>query len=230
MQAQAAQVQQHSQSLYDGFAGKQAATAADLSSALRSAQSTPQAKAATVEAPTTGSTGTGNGQSNITTQAEASQRSIADAYSQQQAGALGGLRAFGDTMGTAARAQARDAGQIGQIGNFMRGSASVLPAELNAASHAGDTFKTLGGLSTGLGRVGVAAGTSGTTISSLFGGGGGSSGLPSLPTFAGTGSSLAPTVTGMAAAAPAQPLALGNAFGAVPSLFGAGAPNLYAPR
>jgi hypothetical protein len=226
LEAKAAQVQQHSNSLYNDFSGQEAARANDLSAALRGAQSTPGAKAATVEAPTTGSTGPGGGQGNITTQAEANQRSIADAYSQQQATALGGLRAFGDTMGTAARAQARDAGQIGQIGNFMKGSASVLPFELNAASHAGDTFKTLGGLASGLGKVGVAAGSSGG-ISSLFGGAP-SAGAISLPTFAGAGTtSLAPDINAFAAASPTQPLSLGNAFSSIPSMYGAAAPNAY---
>lgn len=154
---EAAQVQQHSNSLYEGFAGKQQDRAADLTTYLRSNQLPAQGSAqTTVEAPASGS--------NITTQGEASQRAHADAYASQQAGALADMRSFGDLLGTNALAQARDAGQIGQIGNFMRGSASVLPIELNAASHAGDTFKTLGGLAGGLGKVGITAGLNGSTL------------------------------------------------------------------
>jgi len=204
LQQQAAAVQQHSNALYDGFAGKQQARATDLAAALRSPQTGASGTPPPVEAPATGS--------NITTQGEAAQRSNASAYGAQQADALGALRSFSDLLGTDTRLQARDAGQIGQVGNFMRGSASVLPMELNAASHAGDTMKTLGGLAGGLGKVGVVAGLSAKP----------DSGLPSLPVFTGFGGS--PTIEGVAASQPAQPLSLASAFGSLPSFAGSSNP------
>lgn len=204
LQQEASALQQHSNSLYQGFEGKQAARASSLADAFRAPQMAAGGPPPPVEAPATGS--------NITTQGEASQRSIASAYAGQQADALGALRSFNDVMGTAARGQARDAGQTGQIGNFMRGSSSMLPFELNAASHAGDTMKTLGGLAGGLGKVGVAAGLSGKP----------DSGLPSLPVFSGFGGSS--TIEGIAAAQPKAPMSLASAFGALPSFAGANNP------
>lgn len=207
LQQEASALQQHSNSLYQGFEGKQAERASSLADAYRAPQTAAGGAPPPVEAPATAS--------NITTQGEANQRSIASVYAGQQADALGALRSFNDVMGTAARGQARDAGQIGQIGNFMRGSSSVLPFELNAASHAGDTMKTLGGLAGGLGKVGVAAGLSGV-------GSAPDTGLPSLPTFTGFGGSS--TIEGIAAAQPKAPLSLASAFGALPSFAGASNP------
>lgn len=208
LQQEAAAVQQHSNSLYQGFEGKQAERASSLAEAYRAPQTAAGGAPPPVEAPAAGS--------NITTQGEANQRGIASAYAGQQAGALGTLRSLADVMGTAARGQARDAGQIGQIGNFMRGSSSVLPLELNAASHAGDTMKTLGGLAQGLGKVGVAAGLSGTP----------DTGLPSLPVFSGFGGSS--TIEGVAAAQPTQPLSLpGMTNSVVPAFARLAAGNPY---
>lgn len=175
---------------------------------MRSAQLPAQAGTTTIEAPATSS--------NITTQGEAAQRGKADAYAQQQAGSLGELRSFGDLLGTNTRAQARDAGQIGQIGNFMRGSESVLPMELNAASHAGDTMKTIGGLAEGLGKVGVAAGLGG------IGGVKADPGAVSLPVFSGFGGTT--TIEGLAAAQPAAPLSLASAFTKLPTFAGSSNP------
>jgi hypothetical protein len=209
LRQEAAQVQQHSNSLYEGFAGKQQDRAADLASSLRSAQLPAQGSASTtVEAPASSS--------NITTQGEASQRASADAYAGQQANALGDLRSFGDLLGTNALAQARDASQIGQIGNFMRGSASVLPQELNAASHAGDTAKLFGGLAGGLGKVGIAAGINGSTLGGLFGGGASSGGnvSTSLPTMAASGMGSIANAYGNL---PAAPMSIAQPFGGAPS-------------
>jgi hypothetical protein len=208
LRQEAATVQQHSNSIYQGFADKQGERAADLTTYLRANQLPAQGGASTVEAPAT--------TSNITTQGEASQRAHADDYASQQAGALADMRSFGDLLGSSALAQGRDASQIGQIGNFMRGSASVLPTELNAASHAGDTFKTLGGLGSGLGKVGIAAGINGNTLSSIFGGAAGTGGnvSTSLPTMAASGvGSIANAYAGL----PAAPMTVGQPFGGAPS-------------
>ncbi|MGU3656820.1 hypothetical protein [Methylobacterium fujisawaense] len=209
LRQEAAGVQAHSNSLYQDYAGKQADRATDLASYLRSNQLPAQGQApSTVEAPAT--------TSNITTQGEASQRARADGFAEQQAGALADMRSFGDLLGTNALAQGRDASQIGQIGNFMRGSASVLPIELNAASHAGDTFKTLGGLGGGLGKVGIAAGINGSTLGNIFGGAASSGGnvSTSLPTMAASGvGSIANAYAGL----PAAPMTVGQPFGGAPS-------------
>lgn len=84
--------------------------------------------------------------SNITIREEAKQRGKADAFSQQQGEALGDLRAFGDLLGGIGRHQARDAGYVGQIGGFKRGSSGVLPLELDEASRAGDGARLFGDL------------------------------------------------------------------------------------
>lgn len=62
----------------------------------------------------------------------------------ERADQLGNLRGFADFFGDAQRAQARDFGQLGMLGGFKRGSSSVLPVELDAASQAGAGFRTLG--------------------------------------------------------------------------------------
>ena len=79
--------------------------------------------------------------SDIVLREEAKQRGKADTFAAGQGEALGNLRAFGDLMGTTGRAQARDAGQIGQIGGFKRGSSSIVPYELEDANSAGDGMK-----------------------------------------------------------------------------------------
>lgn len=209
LRQEAAAVQAHSNSLYEGLAGKQQDRAADLTTYLRGNQLPAQGSAqTTVEAPA--------GSSNITTQGEASQRARADAYGSQQAGALADMRSFGDLLGTTALAQGRDAGQIGQIGNFMKGSASVLPMELNAASHAGDTAKMFGGLAGGLGKVGIAAGINGSTLGGLFGGGASTGGnvSTSLPTMAASGMGSIANAYGNL---PAAPMTVAQPFGAAPS-------------
>jgi hypothetical protein len=108
--------------------------------------------------------------SNVLVQAEqAKQMGKAKAYSDQQGSALGNLRAFGDLLGGISRLQARDAGTIGQIGGFEKGSASVLPYELDAAGHAGDGMKMIGDLAGGFGSLGVSAGLKGGSIGNMFG-------------------------------------------------------------
>ncbi len=84
--------------------------------------------------------------SNIVVAEENKQRAKAQQFTDQQGNALGELRSFGDVLGGIGRGQARDAGEIGQIGGFMRGSSGVLPYELDAANSAGDGLKTFGDL------------------------------------------------------------------------------------
>ncbi|KAB0678052.1 hypothetical protein [Aureimonas leprariae] len=99
--------------------------------------------------------------SNITVQEDAKQRGAAKAFTDRQGTALGHMRAFGDVLGDVSRKQARDAGQIGQIGGFMQGSSGVLPYELEAASQKGAGARLFGDLLGAAGQIGITAGLSG---------------------------------------------------------------------
>src|SRR6185295_1890307 len=72
----------------------------------------------------------------VTQQAVGESKGKAGAYTGQQAKALGALRSFGDYLGGVSRQQARDAGLVGQIGGFKRGSSDIVPYELDVAGHA----------------------------------------------------------------------------------------------
>lgn len=110
--------------------------------------------------------------SNIVVAEEAKQRGQARDFANRQGEALGDLRSFGDLLGEIGRSQARDASQIGQIGGFKRGSANVLPFELEAANNEGGTAKLFGDILGLGGSVALGAGVSGSDIGSkLFGGG-----------------------------------------------------------
>ena len=96
--------------------------------------------------------------SNIVVQERAKQQGKAKAFSDQQAGALGDLRAFGDLLGGISLKQGSDAAQIGSIGGFKRGSANVLPLELEGANAAGDKMKMFGDILGGVGSLATGAG------------------------------------------------------------------------
>lgn len=104
--------------------------------------------------------------SNLVVQAETDARGAARERTDQRAAALGNLRSFGDVLGQTSRLQGRDAGLVGQVGNFKKGSSNVLGLELDAANSAGGDMRMLGDVLGGLGRVGVAAGLSGPPASS----------------------------------------------------------------
>lgn len=99
--------------------------------------------------------------SNIVVAEEAKQRGKARDFTEQSGKALGDLRAFGDVLGGIGREQARDAGEIGQIGSFKQGSSGVLPYELDAANQKGAGLKLLGDVLGGAGSVATSAGLSG---------------------------------------------------------------------
>lgn len=103
--------------------------------------------------------------SNLVVQNETRERGEARDRTNQVGAALGNLRAFGDVLGETSRLQGRDASQVGQIGNFKRGSSNILGMELDAASQAGSGLRTLGDVLGGLGRIGVAAGLGGAPAS-----------------------------------------------------------------
>ncbi|MGX5775441.1 hypothetical protein [Methylorubrum zatmanii] len=220
LRREAAAVQEQSRQRYDNHAGQQDQRAQELGSYLQSQQTQPPAADAPAEAsiaPTS---------SGIVTQEDARQRAKASAYSQGQAQALGTMRSFGDLLGEQSRLQGRDAGEIGQIGGFMKGSSAVLPLELDAAGQVGNGLKTLGGLASGLGNLGISAGLSGGLGTLLGAGGAKTAGAAAaLPTMAATSTASAPTIAGVAAATPTVPMTLGSAFGGLPSFARAG--NFY---
>jgi hypothetical protein len=151
------------QASYQDFAGQQAAKSKTLGDYFTQA-STPSAAAPAGTAAETMPDASG-----IVVAENAKQLGRAKAYTDQQGRALGELRSFGDTMGDLSRAQARDAGYIGQIGGFKMGSSGVLPYELDAAGHAGDGMKTLGDLAGGFGSIGISAGLKGGSLGNMFG-------------------------------------------------------------
>lgn len=87
----------------------------------------------------------------------------AQAFVDQQTGALAGLRSFGDLLGDISLKQGRDARQIGTVGGFKRGSQNVVPLELNEASKAGDNMRLfadiLGGAGSATTSYGIGGGT-----------------------------------------------------------------------
>lgn len=92
----------------------------------------------------------------------ANKSGIAANYVDNQADALGKLRSFGDYLGSIGRGVARDTGEVGQIGNFKKGSSAVTQYELDDANRAGNSYKFFGDLLGGLGKVGLTAGLSGS--------------------------------------------------------------------
>jgi hypothetical protein len=127
--------------------------------------------------------------SNITVQETAKQQGNSAKYTGQQAKALGNLRSFGDYLGGVSRLQARDAGTIGQIGGYKKGSSGVVPFELDAAGHKGDKLKMFGDIlqfagsaAMGKGLQGdwgpVAGGTNPVTLGGTSGAGFGPWGAP----------------------------------------------------
>lgn len=146
-----------SQDRYQDFQGQQDQKAASLADYFTGQEvAEPSAEAAL---PTSSS--------NITVREEGKQRGKATEFTNRTGNALGELRAFGDLLGDVSRLQARDAGQIGQIGGFKRGSSGVLGYELDEASQAGNGLKMFADLAGGAGGIATSAGLSG---GSLFGG------------------------------------------------------------
>jgi hypothetical protein len=109
-----------------------------------------------------------SGSSNIVVQEQKKQNAKAKNFADQQGEALGDLRSFGDYLGGISREQSRDAGQIGTIGGFKRGSQAVLPYELEAANGKGDGLKLFGDLLAAGGSIATSAGLSGGDYN-LFG-------------------------------------------------------------
>lgn len=122
-------------------------------------------KANTSALPTGGSTSGAMPEagSNILVQEGKKQMDRVGRFGTQQSEALGKLRSFGDTLGGISREQSKDAGELGKLGSFRRGSAGVLPLELEEANSAGNDMKLFADILGGAGKVGTMAGLSGGT-------------------------------------------------------------------
>jgi len=166
-----------SQDRYTNFGDKQAATAGTLADYYSGQTVAPQS-------PDLIPTST----SAIVQQDEAAKRGDARDYTTQQGEALAKLRAFGDLLGENSLGQARDAGAIGQINGFKRGSSDVTAYELDAANHQGDGLKTFADLLGGVGSIATGAGLGGTSAAATKAG---TAGLSLVP-YAGTAAKVAP--------------------------------------
>lgn len=144
---------------FDKFDEKQNEKAADLGAYYADASDTVN------EAPALPSA-----KGDIIVQSQKKQDARAKGFNDQQSGALGNLRAFGDVLGEANRQQGRHASEVAQIGRFKQGSAGVVPLELEAANRSGGTAALLGDI-LGLGGS-VAIGQGLQADQGAFGGGG----------------------------------------------------------
>lgn len=102
--------------------------------------------------------------SNVTVQAENKERAAARDFTDRLGMARGDLRSFGDYLGGVGRLQARDAGKIGQLGKFKKGSADVTALELEAANGAGNGIKMFGDLAGVLGGAALGKGLQGSFV------------------------------------------------------------------
>ena len=156
---QAAALNLQSQDRYQDFEGKQDERSSELGKYFTQQQA---------EAPVAAAMPASS--SNITVANEDKARGEAKKRTDQIGTALGELRSFGDLLGDTSRLQARDAGQIAQIGGFKRGSSNILGLELDGANGAGSGYRMMGDIAGGLGKVGVSAGLSGAGgLGGMFG-------------------------------------------------------------
>jgi hypothetical protein len=140
-----------SQDRFQGFEGQQAGKAQELGDYFQGATTGSPANDIAGQVMPSSS-------SDIVTQEIANQSGQADAFVNQQGGALASLRSFGDLLGDHSRMQARDASMIGQLGGFKRGSSAVVPYELEEANQAGSGMGMLGDILGGIGSIAGQAG------------------------------------------------------------------------
>jgi len=159
---EAAALQLQSEDRYKNFEGQQGERATDLSNMYKQTQeSVVGAPAAPAEA------ATGSNAGSVVAREAAKQKEKTAAFTNQQADAQGGMAAFGDLLGDVSRKQARDAGQIAQIGGFKKGSSQALSYELNAANEEGQGARLLGDILGGLGSMGMMTGLRGGSLGSI---------------------------------------------------------------
>ena len=149
-----------SESLANASAESQNQQQGKATDARKAAYDTAQAAAPAALTPSNTSNA-GDQKANSIVNTEAGQRSAAaHGYASQQGGAKAALQGFNDLQKTDNIYNNRMLGQQATIGNFMQGSAGVLPYEVEAAGHRGDSMKSLGDLlSLGGAAVGMGAGS-----------------------------------------------------------------------
>jgi hypothetical protein len=153
LDAEAHGVANQSLGRYSNFDAQQADDTARLATLFKTPVTTPNTANTTVPLPAA---------STDQVQREINNKTgIADAYVNHQADTLAKLRSFGDLMGTLGRGQAQDTQQVGQIGNFKKGSTAVEQLELDNANRAGNTQRLWGDITGGLGKVALTAGLGG---------------------------------------------------------------------
>lgn len=159
LEQQQAGIATKSQDNYQDFKGQQGERTGKLAEMFTS-QSTPLPQTAPMM-PQSGS--------NLVVQNEIARRGEAKDATDRSGAALADLRAFGDLLGDKTRATARDSGLVDQISGFKKGSAAVLPYELEAANAKGNSLRLVGDILGGLGKFGMAAGLSGGSAPQVSG-------------------------------------------------------------
>lgn len=147
---EASAVNAKSQDSFEGFEGQQA----DRSSSLADYFTGQEVPAPTTDAAVPATS------SNITVQEVGKQKTKAKDFTNRTGEALGEVRSFGDLLGDKSRLQARNAGLIGQIGGFKRGSSEIVPYELEAANTKGNALRLFGDVMGGAGSLATTAGLS----------------------------------------------------------------------
>jgi hypothetical protein len=149
-----------SESLANASATNQADQQGKATDARKAAYEAAQAAAPAAVAPTNANNA-GDQKANAIINTEAGQRSAAaHGFSTQQGNAKAAMQGFNDLQKTNEIYNNRMLQQQGTIGNFMQGSAGVLPYEVEAAGRKGNGLKSLGDiLSLGGAAVGMGAGS-----------------------------------------------------------------------
>lgn len=184
LDAEAAALNNQSRERYTDFEGQQADAGAQLGDYFTKAPQS--AEAAMGEANVSAAGVMPSATNDIVTQEIAKQTGRAKAFTDQQGTARGNLRAFGDLLGGISLDQARDAGQVAQIGGFKAGSSGVLPYELDAAARKGAGLQLFGDLLGGIGSIGLNAGITQGVMN----------GTMNLPSWLGGAAAASPVVGG----------------------------------
>lgn len=144
-----------------GFEPQQAERAATIGDELASRVADPNSAAASIMP---------SSSSNVVNQETAKQVGDAQAYVDQQTGAMAEIRSLGDLLGEKARGQSRDASAVAQINSFKQGSQGLVPLELDEAAKAGDGWKLFADILGGAGSIGTgyAINNGSTNIANMF--------------------------------------------------------------
>lgn len=159
LEKESAAVATQSQDRYQNFNDQQGERSGKLATMFNAQEAAPPVAAAMPAS-----------SSNLVVQNESDRRAEARDAVDRVGDARAELRAFGDLLGDKTRATARDSGLIDQISGFKKGSAAVLPYELEAANSKGNTLRLFGDLVGGFGKVGLMSGLSGGSNPLLSGG------------------------------------------------------------